>query len=302
VDYSGGYSPDLIFAQYFNSPTKLCVCIFAFISGWAYALKEIHTLGESFKRIEKFLITYWVVCLPALAFATAFGGYELTIRSVLETIGLTSDVMIFCWYVAFYIVSMLLLPILYRFFDRSLLWSLATGIILPIIIFAGFREVFEDTVLETLFNNLKHWFPCVSVGYVCNRYKLFARMKTVTDKIPAIIVLVLGILICGIGRYYISAFDFIYCAVFVYSVIVFIHKIGDDNLVARILCAFGEASTNMWFLHCLYFSAFTRDAIQPLAYWSGNSILVYMVLVTEVFAVGWLLTKLDKRLLVTLKI
>ena len=64
----GGYEPNLRFASLFNSPTKLCVCIFAFINGWTFAFKTV-SWKEALLKIKKLLLNYWCVVIPAFIIA-----------------------------------------------------------------------------------------------------------------------------------------------------------------------------------------------------------------------------------------
>ena len=64
----GGYEPNLRFASLFNSPTKLCVCIFAFINGWTFAFKTV-SWKEALLKIKKLLLNYWCVAIPAFIIA-----------------------------------------------------------------------------------------------------------------------------------------------------------------------------------------------------------------------------------------
>ena len=47
----GGYTPNPQFVSTFNSPTKLCVCMFAFLNGWAFAIDEA-TYRRAFRKIK----------------------------------------------------------------------------------------------------------------------------------------------------------------------------------------------------------------------------------------------------------
>lgn len=104
-----GDESNLRFASLFNSPTKLCVCIFAFINGWTFAFKTV-SWKEAFLKIKKLLLNYWCVAIPALIIAGTVCGYSLSAQTILkELLGLSSSVMIFAWYVPFYCVSSLVM-------------------------------------------------------------------------------------------------------------------------------------------------------------------------------------------------
>lgn len=73
----GGYEPNLRFATLFNSPTKLCVCIFAFINGWTFAFKNV-SWKEALLKIKKLLFNYWCIAIPALIVAIIICGNSIS--------------------------------------------------------------------------------------------------------------------------------------------------------------------------------------------------------------------------------
>lgn len=286
------YQPDLFFVTYFREPTRICVSLFAFVTGWSYALADTHSWNESGNKIKRFLVIYWIVCIPALLMAAVFCGYRPTVIHIAtEMLGLSDDVMIFCWYVAFYIVSMLLLPWIYKFWEQSLLKGLVTGVILPIAVFTGFLFLLKGTVFEMLAKNLRHWFPCIAVGYLCNRYNLFSFVKNWTRKIPPILLLVVGVAFCGIGRYFFSAIDFVYCAVFVFA----IANCTEDkeNLGLNFFKSLGTVSTNIWFLHCLIYNSYTGHIFQLIFYSLKSPLFIMGILVLVLYAVSYAVTTFD---------
>lgn len=290
------YEPDLIFAAYFNSPTRLCVGIFAFLTGWVYALDGRHSLKESGNKLIKFLVTYWIVCIPSLLIANIFGGYRLEFVGVLtEMLGLSNEVMIFCWYVPFYMISMLLLPCIFKLWDKSLWEGIITGIILPIVVFIGLEILLRGTIYEMVFLNLKHWFPCIAVGYLCNRYNLYSISEKWTRKIPSILLFVVGVVFCGLGRYFISALDFVYSAILVFTISNCTKN--KENMLSKALCNFGKISTNMWFVHCLIYNSFTGYIFQPIIYSSRSPLFVMFYLVLFLYLVSYIVTKLDSIVL-----
>lgn len=135
-----GDESNLRFASLFNSPTKLCVCIFAFINGWTFAFKTV-SWKEAFLKIKKLLLNYWCVAIPALIIAGTVCGYSLSAQTILkELLGLSSSVMIFAWYVPFYCVSILVMVPLQKLMSRNVEIGVVFGVILPIAIFAILKK------------------------------------------------------------------------------------------------------------------------------------------------------------------
>lgn len=280
----GGYEPSLRFAVLFNSPTKLCVCIFAFINGWSFAFKTV-SWKEALLKIKKLLLNYWCIAIPALIIAVTICGYSLSAQTILkELLGLSSSVMIFAWYIPFYCVSILVMVPLQKLMSKNVGIGVVVGIVFPIVIFAILKKVSLSSEIETLFNNLKHWFPCISVGFMSYKYNLLEKIDVYLENVNRYIVSIFLIVLCFVGRYFVSALDFVYCLFLAYAIVNL--KISDKSIAGRFIGLCGKNSSNMWFLHCLYFAETTRNIIQPLAFFVRNPILIYIVAVAELIVLS----------------
>lgn len=95
-----------VFAGYFCWSTKICVGIFAFLTGYAYVYNETPDYRYAWKKIKVFLSNYWIVYIPILLLSM-LGGYQFDWKDfVLGLFGLSTNVMTFCWYVYFYLILM----------------------------------------------------------------------------------------------------------------------------------------------------------------------------------------------------
>lgn len=103
---------DAYFVYVRNFMEFAVVPLFAFITGYAYALKNDGTYKYVFRKITAFLINYYVLCLAMIALAALLCGYYPSLMDVMKMMyPISSDLQIFAWYVPFYIEAMLLLPI-----------------------------------------------------------------------------------------------------------------------------------------------------------------------------------------------
>lgn len=290
---AGRYLPNSELALIFSSPTKLCVCIFAFLNGYAFALGN-RTYKDTINKIRKIFANYWFIAIPAILFAVFICNYKLTkIEIVKELFGLSSAVMIFAWYVPFYCVSIIIITLMQKYLDKSIGSGLLIGIALPICAFYLLKNLSLPTEIKTLFNNLKHWFPCIAVGYLSYKYNGIEKFGILTKKLNCEFVSIALILVCFMGRYFISGLDFIYCFLLVFSIINL--HIGNKKIIGQFLQCCGKNSSNMWFLHCLYFAVATREFIQPLAYWAKYPILIYAIAVIQLIVCSELITGIKKN-------
>lgn len=72
-------------------------------------------------------------------------------------------------------------------------------------------------------------------------------------------------------------------------------EINVESIVGRIISHCGKNSSNIWFLHCLYFGKATRELIQPLAFFANNPVLIYVIAVFELIVLSELIELIKSR-------
>lgn len=277
-------------------PTQICVSVFAFLTGYFFFLGCDKGYRHSLRKIRDILVSYWMVYLPFLALALALGCYSLGRTEMLqEAFGLGSEVMIFCWYVYFYCIVMLLLPLVARL-STEVLWAnvLMLGL-LPLIGFVALRELVPDTILDTLATSLLEWYPCVLTGFLFAKFDLFETLLEPAGRNfssrwgKAILWLSLACCVCltkallprlrvvqaSVHGYWLDIpvnMDVIYAPIFLYGLKNLLEQIKWDKLIS-LLGKIGQESLLMWFLHCLFFNC-CSEFTQPLLYWPKLAILV----------------------------
>lgn len=281
IEYSKGIST---FAKYMCEPTKICAAIFAFITGWAYALNKNVTLRKSVEKIIKFLLNYWVVYVCCLTIACIYCFYKPSpIDIVLELFGLKNPIMCFCWYVYFYIISILILIKLIKIWNKNIIWAIFTGIVLPVVICLILGKTIHNEIINSVLYNFEKWFPCISMGYIFNYYNIFGKIECflkwdkISNKIKIVYIMMIFI-VCGIGGFLANEFIFLYGTFSVFSFVKLFEFTTIKNLtyLNKILSCLGIASTNMWFIHSIFFSSITRERIQPLIYWPKSPFLIFI--------------------------
>lgn len=278
-----------------SSPSKLCVCIFAFINGWTFAFRDVSWKDAGYK-IKKLLINYWCIAVPAIFVGFIVCNQKITPVLILkELFGFSNAIMVFAWYIPFYCISILVMTSIQRIIGRNALSGIAVGVIIPILVFSLLKKFSMTPEIQTMFNNLKHWFPCVSVGFMSNKYNLLGKLERMTEKVDKVILSFIFIIGCFAGRYYASGLDFVYCVLMVFAIMSL--KIKDNSIIGKILQMCGKNSSNMWFLHCLFFGEFTRTFFQPFAYFARMPVLVYLVALIELLLMSELIEKIKSKIL-----
>ena len=292
------YSWAADFEKYFTAPTKSCVAIFAFITGYMYFFSKKKSLEHSLKSAGNLLVRYWVVAVPLLILGIVTGVYTFSVpHFVLELFGMENRIMIFAWYVYFYIFIMLFLPLLIKL-TKDKIWVLValTFVIFNFLFTPAYSSISDDLIaFKTIVSNC--WstlFPSV-MGYAIAKSGLFFKIKKQTDKIPTVIrTLLFFVLMCAslmapylyytdlltlwktghirfgfaINGYAFYVPVFIFCVVELFS---FLEK----TKAIRIFEILGKYSVYMWFWHCMFFGALGKYT-KRILYTPRNPILVLL--------------------------
>ena len=290
------------FARIFCSPFRSCVCIFAFLTGYAYVLQKSKTMKRSVQKTILFLSSYWFV-FTFLIIVQMLLGIDLPSAKnlLLEFLTLKRSVMFHCWYVIFYCMAILALPILAKFMDDGPFKAFLFGILAPVIAGGGILP-FVRAKSNLLWSNLKYfpaWFPCVAAGYIACRYDLFGSYFDRKFKNNIKSRFMQAVIWCGmaaaafLGRYCMPSitfatisspkgaqnltlsFDFIYAPVLIYALVNLLRLLPEKNILLSILEEIGKKSMLMWFLHGVVNNA-CKDIFQPIIYFPKNPVLVIL--------------------------
>lgn len=313
--------------RFLRTPTRICVAVFAFLTGYFYHYARSQTLRYSLRKIKDLLIPYWVVYGLLLLLAMGLGTWQFSVTAFAGGLfGLDASIMIFCWYVTFYILAMLILPMLVKLSSGTLAGDCLLLLILPVVVFGIMLETLraefgvESGSLVDVLKALEEWLPCIISGYLCARYALFeGYFDGVLRRIRSgwgRMLLCLGIcaaaffgrLLCprltpgsisvaGDWVKLVFSMDIFYAPMFVF---------GASNLLRNIrispatktLEAVGNRSMLMWFLHCVFFNC-SREYTQPVLYFLKNPLLVFLfglgICYLAAVLIDWPLKKLLKR-------
>ena len=291
--YVDGISyPRLSFMENMQGHFQICIAGFAFLTGYFYSFAKNKNYRYSFNKILDTMIPYWVVfaayLLIGIITKTYNGG---AITTLLEIISLSNIVIGFAWYVPFYVLAMLTLPLLYKLFHNKL-WLFALGGILgPIALYYVVSYLAADVIPMGLIEKYQVYFPIMTIGYVAAERNLFSKIDSVLEKIPgiarffvyaALIVIVFfepgwlyAIPIDNTGfLVFRKIFRIISIPFFMYGLIKILEKI--DNVSHNLLIplkTIGKYSLLMWFVHSLFFSC-SKTIFQKILYFPKNPLLV----------------------------
>ena len=284
------------FASFFCSPFKLCVGMFAFLTGYSYFFTKDKKLRYSLRKISLFLIRYWSIYIPLLILASVLGCYKFQLMDfMLELFALKRPIMCFCWYVYFYIVAMLILPLLIGLTRNNPIGFALGGIVVINYLCSLLLQCLADDIARNVVSDFRTWFPCIVIGYLFAQLDIYHRIfETTTKLIKSKCVLVIFwtamVVISFVSRHY-NAYqnigkiswwdwhlnlrinmDIIYVPIFIYGVVKLIKLIPFERPL-HILSELGKYSPYMWFWHCIFFNV-CKEYTQHILYFLKLPLLV----------------------------
>ena len=155
------------FAQYFNDPFRICVPIFCFLTGYFYASNPEKSWRYFLRKITELFITYWVVLLPFALIAVLFADYSYTAAELVrEIFALDCPAMTFCWYVRFYAVAMLVLPLCVSLLDKNLYVAAIFSFVFSPFLLRALMDVVPAETVQGMLMELATFVPTLFSGYI----------------------------------------------------------------------------------------------------------------------------------------
>lgn len=295
-------------AAYFGGFSKICVALFAFLTGIAmyhtYSQKSIgrgykHTL----KKLIPFFMTYWliIICIyiPVMVFAGLF-TFDIG-EFILNLMGYINSYCKISWYVHFYLELVLTFPIIVRIINT--IYRKSNNIELSIIVILAINWLLRFTISHVSLSGIKYvveymnYLPIVVVGYYIAWTSVFERVASWLSKGIKKRSVLVGIyiiqfcclfLIRGLltGNDWFNV-DVILVPIFIVSTWYLIKSMEELNIIkiiVRCLRFLGQYSLELWFLHAIFFIG--HPLVQKIAYWPRLDIfiLIWTILLLMPFA------------------
>ena len=279
------------FSVRFKKPFDICVPVFAFLTGYFYHYCLKKDYKYSLKKVKQIMIPYWMVFFVLLLIGIITNTYVFKISTfILEMFALYRPVMWFCWYVAFYVVSMMLLPLSTKF-SNNILTAVVCGMILPYGIGVCLNHFWEiPIIVSRLISDVSTFYPVISMGYICAKFHIFEMIDYYICHQKRNMIVWGGVtvtsIILFIGQFYITQdalnnlchgmvslfLYYLSIPLFVFCLIIIINcwKIKSG---LWILGEIGKKSMYMWFVHSIFFNC-SKEVFQRKLYWPNNPVLV----------------------------
>lgn len=302
------------YIRFFRYSMKICVPVFAFLTGYFYAFSHKRTLGYSLRKITDLLISYWLCFALILIIAWMTGYRELSAFGFLMGIlGRNTSIMTFCWYVSFYCLSMLMLPLLTATDKRMPVRDMVLLLVVPIAASSILESLIKSKTISTMIEEVRIWFPCVASGYLCSKYGVFSRADARIRRLRGK-ALLYGACICFalVGRYFCDSFtlgicclgkdwkmsctmDLFYAPAFVYGAAMLLQR-TKNKYVLGAFKRIGDQSQRMWFIHCVFFNV-SNEVTQRILYWPRHPVLVVAFGLVICYLAAWAISPLERRMI-----
>lgn len=306
------------FVQYVYQ-LRICVPVFAFLTGYFYAFGSRHDYRYSWRKIVGVAVPYWLVLVPFLLIALLTGTADCSFLSLLgDVLAWRCRIMVFCWYVLFYAETMLLLPLLTRPQGKpAKIAALLAGIWVPVVAYHLVQGRLSPSWYQEVANDFQTYFPLVLVGYACAMAGAYQRLDALSGRLGARLKAVAGAVLAVVmfaGQAKLCCWQaehpwlyllprllwLVSVPLFVYGVVLVMGQLS-WRWLAEPLQLIGRLSLPMWFLHCIFFNV-SRDYTQRILFFPVWPPLVLLWGLVLCGAVGWLVNRVSEWLLKRLKI
>ena len=280
-----------------NSVLKICVGMFTFLVGYGYSFSKTKDWKYSINHIKKLLIPFWVILF---IFTLPFCFSEVVKTEPLQLIynlfGIDSHFNWYSWYVAFYILAMLIMPLVSRFIDRRPLINTIIAVLVSYLLSVAIHSIpgmLDSKLLMSLCDNLL-MVPIMLVGYLFAHERYYERIPLGSIAPILLVVISLALMMVTLflrhHKWGLFAFrlDTFYVPVLIGSLVVLFHMIR-WRPIKLVLSKLGEVSVYMWFFHALFFTTSVRWFYQPAITIFQDINLVVLWTIVLTFVASWLI-------------
>lgn len=280
---------------------KICVGIYIFSSGYAlYINKHKQSFHNTMKRILKFLINYWKIFFIFILFGLLFQeSFPPLTRFIKELFGIETATgfnwnyfdgihPVFAWYVSFYILFLLLSPFISKLCRFNIIID---NLILLLTFIIGYNVIINLSIINSnqtlvsILTSFVTWGHIGMVGYTFAKYDIFNKVHLFLSKyfnniqflIFSLLCIIFMICITNYNGYYLFSIVSIFSLFTPISIYLIVNTLNiiNINCLNTILSKLAHESTNMWFLHGLFFTP--SKILQPVIYTFQYPILILIV-------------------------
>ena len=254
--YIGG-NAEYMFELYMGYFCRICIAMYAFISGYGMLKKSNHsedgltvTFMQSINHVLSFFLRYWLVVLIFTIIGIKLGVYQFHLQEFFRNFfGLSTSYNGEWWYVATYVKMLLTYPIAKKILDYAqkykMLWM---GIVGFLIFLFGYNHIKSG---GTYTYYLSFWMGMIvaETRFLESLYQFIQKQKIVQCMIAAICII--GTIVLRLT--FISPdYDGILVLFYIWGWIVLLKKLNEKNIIKQILKILGKYSVYIWLTHTFF--------------------------------------------------
>ena len=264
------------FAETFREPLRICVCIYAFLTGYTY-FYSVKNFRYSIKKATDVWINYLVPLLLLLIPAILLGTYAFSVKGLLlEILVIKREILNFGWYILFYIVAILLMPLFAKCTEKSSIIAFGGAVIIPRIALDAFMLVMPQELEDfAQIPGYLVWLPVMASGFIFAKHELFLELenafKLKSRVLNLIFCIIISILVM-MARNCTVEYDFIYAPIFIFCLLSVLRDIR-LNILSIMVSQLGKYSLQMWLISSVFFNCMCRYT-QWFLYIPHNPVLV----------------------------
>lgn len=244
----------------------ICVYLFAFVSGYglccSYKGKNAKDIFfQTLTKIIQFLLCYWLIVFAIyLPFYAANQGNDFRFIELFKTMFGHQGFFSYGWYVYFYLLLLVTLPLFGRLLNLNKCLSLVVSYLPFIGAYIILNRVqtnvpYYDNLCVLLFS-----YCTACVGYSFAKHGFFDFVNNLFSRKRWIIMLITGIVgfsleLIGFG-YYGKGIVQPFSVVFIIVFIVELFSFNTPKWLNKALDILGYNSMNMWYIHYIFFCPF----------------------------------------------
>lgn len=297
-------------AYFFGKFGGICICMFMFLTGYGmfYSYKKGNAFAVSVKKAGKFLLKYWLLIFTFFIPVQLLCGrtYFDPSKWYQELLGIYTSIVGFAWYVRFYLLTMLTLPLLKKLIGKNPFISIAACTLPFTLVCVLLRILSTHIVFHNAGAIAEEYFRYISVvllGYCFAKYALYDKIDSLLTKFRlnrpwlyiagVLLIFVLRVKILPAESTFIPTLDLFYVPVFIFFTVKLLNVF---NLapISRCLETVGQNSMNLWFLQSIFF--FQTKALQWIVYLPKFSVLILLWNIALLLPLSWLYNMLYKKL------
>ena len=276
---------------------RICVAVFAFLSGYGKYIKYADKKINTFRDIRKMYFLYWRVFLIFIPVAFIFFRYQVpycqdemvyscykvfSVRElVLNFFGLLSTYNREWWFLSTYIICTAMFPLIRKMADKL-------SVLMYVFIVLCFQLAFLmldrtgifklNDIADNIFKYLMPYVVCFCSGVLIAKKAVFSAVAENTDKLRFRSLLSLGLIILVfVLRELLSmlTLEFLFVITFVFALKMLL---SDAVHINKVFAFLGRYSSYMWLTHsffCYYFGIAAKSIV--FFKWSLITLLILTV-------------------------